>query len=149
MENLIILRKTPFFGKFDHVLMILVISLVFLMFPEKAFMQTKTSYLLPDGKEYTSWEVPVTYSKTYYVDNGNPNASDKNEGTKEQPFLTISKAAEVLQPGERVVINSGVYREQVRPLQGGSGADKMISYEAASGAKVIVKGSVLASKDNW
>ena len=105
--------------------------------------------MLPDGTEYVSWEVPVTYSKTYYVDNGNPDASDKNEGTREQPFLTISKAAEVLQPGERVIINSGVYREQIRPLHGGSGADKLISYEAAPGAKVIVKGSVLASTDEW
>ena len=135
--------------KFDHVLMFLGISLGFLMFPQKAYMQAKTSYLLPDGKEYISWEVPVSYSKTYYVDNGNPDASDKNEGTQEHPFLTIGKAAEVLQPGERVIISSGVYREQVRPLQGGNGADKMISYEAAPGAKVVIKGSVLASKDNW
>jgi len=129
--------------------LILIISSVLLMLPGKVYMQTKTSYLLPDGKEYVSWEVPVTYSKTYYVDNGNPNASDNNEGTQERPFLTISKAAEILQPGERVVINSGVYREQVRPRQGGSGADKLISYEAAPGANVIVKGSVLASKDKW
>ena len=127
----------------------LVVTTVFLMFPGNAYMQTKTSYLLPDGKEYVSWEVPVNYSKTYYVDNGNPNASDNNEGTQEWPFLTISKAAEVLQPGERVVINSGVYREQVRPRRGGSGADKLISYEAAPGANVIVKGSVLAAKDKW
>jgi len=143
------LKQSLFFRKLNHTLMILVVITVFLMFSGNAYMQTKTSYLLPDGKEYVSWEVPVTYSKTYYVDNGNPNASDNNEGTQERPFLTISKAAEILQPGERVVINSGVYREQVRPLRGGSGADKLISYEAAPGAKVIVKGSVLASRDKW
>ena len=137
------------FRTFHHNLMVFVISSVFLMFSENAHMQTKTSYLLPDGTEHISWEVPVTYSKTYYVDNGNPNASDMNEGTQERPFLTIGKAAEVLQPGERVVINSGVYREQVRPRQGGSGTDKLISYEAASGAKVTVKGSVPASKEKW
>jgi hypothetical protein len=125
----------------------LIITTLFLMFQENAYMQTK--FLLPDGTEYVSWEVPVTYSKTYYVDNGNPNASDTNEGTREKPFMTIGKAAEVLQPGERAIINSGVYREQVRPRQGGSGADKLISYEAAPGAKVIVKGSVLASKEKW
>jgi hypothetical protein len=142
-------QSTKCFIKLNQALMILVTTTVFLMFPGNTYTQTKTSYLLPDGTKYVSWEVPVTYSKTYYVDNGNPNASDNNAGTQEQPFLTISKAAEVLQPGERVVINSGVYREQVRPRQGGSGADKLISYEAAPGAKVIVKGSVLASKDEW
>ena len=130
-------------------LKILVIGIVFLLFSENAYMQTKTSYLLPDGTEYSSWEVPVHYLRTYYVDNGNPVASDNNEGTQERPFLTISKAAELLQPGERVVIHSGVYREQVRPRQGGSSADQLICYEAAPGAKVVVKGSVLASKDEW
>lgn len=113
-----------FFGKLSQTLMMMpIITTVFLMFPGNLYAQTKTSYLLPDGKEYVSWEVPVTYSKTYYVDNGNPNASDNNEGTQEWPFLTVSKASEVLQPSERVVINSGVYREQVRPRRGGSAAE--------------------------
>ncbi len=139
-----------FFRKGSHTLiMIPIISIVFLIFPENIHAQIKTSYLLPDGEEYVSWEVPVTYSKTYYVDRGNPNASDNNEGTQDRPFLTISKAAEVLLPGERVVINSGVYREQVRPKRGGSAAGRLISYEAAPGANVVVKGSVLASGDNW
>ena len=149
MKNQIILKQIPFFRKHNCVSMVLIITTVLLLFSENAYMQTKVSYLLPNGTEYVSWEVPVTYSKTYYVDNANPNASDRNEGTQERPFLTISKAAEMLQPGERVVINSGVYREQVRPPRGGSGADKLISYEAAPGAKVIVKGSVLASKEKW
>ena len=149
MKDLKKMKQTRFLRKYNHALMILFITTVFLMFSGNAYTQTKSRYLLPDGTEYISWEVPVTYSKTYYVDNGNPNASDKNDGTHERPFLTISKAAEVLQPGERVIINSGVYREQVRPQRGGSGADKLISYEAAPGANVIVKGSVLASKDKW
>jgi len=136
-------------NKLPGFLIISVVTIVFELFTESAYTQTKTSYLLPDGTKYVSWEVPVNYLKTYYVDNGNPDASDNNPGTREKPFLTIGKAAEALQPGERVVINSGVYREQVRLPRGGSGADKLISYEAAPGAKVIVKGSVLASKDEW
>ncbi len=142
--------RKRFFRKPGHTLMMIqIITIVFLMFPERLNAQTKASYLLPDGEEYVSWEVPVTYSKSYYVDKDNPNASDNNAGTQDRPFLTISKAAEMLQPGERVVINSGVYREQVRPRRGGSAADKLISYEAAPGANVVVKGSVLASRDNW
>jgi len=56
--------------------------------------------------------------------------------------------AQILQPGERVVIMTGVYRERVAPRRGGTGPDKMISYEAAPGANVIVKGSRIV-KTAW
>jgi len=107
-----------------------------------------TGVLLPDGREFISWEKPLQFTKTYYVDNLNPRAADSNPGTKDLPFLTINKAAQVLQPGERVVIMTGVYRERVDPVRGGSGPDKMISYEAAPGANVVVKGSRLV-KTGW
>ncbi len=59
----------------------------------------------------------------------------------------ISNAAEVLRPGERVIIASGTYRECVRPARGGSGPALMISYEAAPGAKVFIKGSEILKAD--
>ena len=103
---------------------------------------------LPDGTEYVSWEQPLTFSKTYYVDNQSAKADDNGPGTGKRPFRTINKAAQVLQPGERVVIASGTYRECVRPVRGGTGSAQMISYEAAPGAKVFVKGSEVL-KDGW
>ncbi len=103
---------------------------------------------LPDGTNYISWEQPLTFSKTYYVDNQSAKADDHGPGTREQPFRTINQAAQVLQPGQRVVIASGTYRECVRPARGGTAPDKMISYEAAPGAKVYVKGSD-ALNDGW
>ena len=83
---------------------------------------------LPDGTEFPSWEQPLTFTKAYYVDNQSANADDNGPGTKARPFRTINQAAQVLQPGERVVIASGTYRECVRPMRGGTGPDKMISY---------------------
>ena len=53
------------------------------------------------------------------------------------------QAAQVLEPGEKVVIKEGVYRERIDPARGGTGPEKMIGYEAAPGAKVVVKGSRL------
>jgi len=103
---------------------------------------------LPDGSEFVRWEQPLTFSKTYYVDNGSPAADDNGPGDQARPFRTISKAAQVLQPGERVVIASGTYRECVRPARGGTGPGQMISYEAAPEAKVFVKGSEVL-KDGW
>ena len=96
---------------------------------------------MPDGTEFPAWEKPLHFSRTYYVDNKAKNADDKGPGTQQHPFLTIDKAAQVLQPGERVVIAEGVYRESIHPARGGESPDKMISYEAAPGAKVVVKGS--------
>jgi len=96
---------------------------------------------MPDGSEFPLWEKPLHFSKTYYVDCQAKNADNNGPGTKEHPFRTIGKAAQVLQPGERVMIAEGEYREFVQPARGGTGPEAMISYEAAPGAKVVVKGS--------
>lgn len=46
---------------------------------------------------------------TYYV---SPNGSDNNNGTiLSTPFNTIQKAAGVVNPGDKVYIRDGVYRE--------------------------------------
>jgi hypothetical protein len=103
---------------------------------------------LPDGAEFAIWEQPLKFSKTYYVDNNSAKADDNGPGTKARPFRTINKAAQVLQPGERVEIASGTYRECVRPICGGTSPAQMISYEAAPGAKVFIKGSEIL-KEGW
>jgi hypothetical protein len=103
---------------------------------------------LPDGSAFVRWEQPLTFSKTYYVDNNSAAADDNGPGDRARPFRTIDKAAQLLQPGERVVIAAGTYRECVRPARGGTGPTQMISYEAAPGAKVTIKGSEVL-KDGW
>ncbi|HEX8711928.1 MAG TPA: DUF1565 domain-containing protein, partial [Terracidiphilus sp.] len=100
---------------------------------------------LPDGTEFPMWEKPLHFTKTYYVDGTAKNADDNGPGTQDHPFRTINQAAQVLQPGERVVIASGVYREAIHPARGGTGPDAMISYEAAPGANVVVKGAVVVT----
>ena len=104
--------------------------------------------MLPDGTEFKTWEQPLRFERTYCVDGASPNASDTNPGTSDRPFATINRAAQVLQPGERVVVAAGVYREWVRPARGGTGPGAMISYEAAPGATVVIKGS-RAFKPEW
>lgn len=97
--------------------------------------------LLPDGTEFKTREAKLKFTRTYYVDGANPMASNANPGTKKHPFATINHAAQVLRPAERVIIAAGVYRERIVPARGGAGPDQMISYEAAPGARVILKGS--------
>lgn len=103
---------------------------------------------LPDGSEFKTWEAPLKFSRTYYVDQSHSQASDRNPGTTDRPFRTINRAAELLQPGERVVVAEGVYREWVHPARGGTDPEHMISYEAEAGASVVIKGSEIL-KVKW
>lgn len=120
--------------------------LSFLVLPSLApVIAAAASSTLPDGTEFPLWEQPLRFTRTYYVDGQATNADDAGPGTRDQPFKTINHAAQVLQPGERVVIAEGVYRELVQPARGGTGPDAMISYEAAPGAKVVIKGSAVVT----
>lgn len=67
--------------------------------------------------------------------------SDGSAGTADAPFLTIQRAAELARAGDRVVVHEGVYREWVRPRNGGWSENSRITYEAAEGEHVVIKGS--------
>lgn len=97
--------------------------------------------LLPNGTRFAFWEDQTTYTRVLHVAQNNPQASDNNPGTTERPLKTINAAAQLLQPGEKVIVHEGVYRECIQPARGGESANKMISYEAAKGENVIVRGS--------
>lgn len=103
---------------------------------------------LPDGTDFKTWERPMTFTRTYQVAQQHPRASDDNPGTVTAPWRTIFKAADVLQPAERVIVHESVYREWVKPARGGTEPDKMISYEAAPGEHVVIKDSELW-KPKW
>lgn len=102
---------------------------------------------LPDGSPFPHWEDETDYERTYHVDGSHPAADDANPGTPEEPFATISQAAAILEPGEKVIVHEGVYRERVDPARGGTGPDAMIGYEAVPDAEVVVKGSQVWSPD--
>ncbi len=67
--------------------------------------------------------------------------SDQGKGTKQDPFLTINKAASVALAGDTVVVHEGVYREWVKPKNKGLSDKRRITYQAAEGEKVVIKGS--------
>ena len=101
----------------------------------------EASLRLPDGSTFESWERPAEHTRTIHVDQGHENTSDDNDGSAEAPLLTIQAAADRLQPGERVLIHAGLYRETVRPRRGGDGPERMITYEAAPGEEVVITGA--------
>ena len=89
------------------------------------------SAILPNGKAFEFWEVPVTYKKEIHVNQNHPMADDANEGTLEKPLKTINAAAKLatagsagydffapaeftLKPGETVKIPTGI-RVEMQP----------------------------------
>ncbi len=100
---------------------------------------------LPDGSNYTSWEVPPIYHSELHVSANHPNASDDNDGHPERPMKTINAAATTATPGTRVLIHEGTYRECVRPAMGGNSPEQMISYENVENDIVIIKASEVAT----
>lgn len=76
--------------------------------------------------------------KHYYV---GKNGNDSYGGSKERPFLTIQRAANVAIPGDVITVGEGIYREAVDPKQGGLSDTERITYEAEKGAKVVISGA--------
>ncbi len=67
--------------------------------------------------------------------------SDQGKGTLQDPFLTINKAASVAMAGDTIIVHEGVYREWVKPKYKGLSDKRRITYKAAEGEKVVIKGS--------
>jgi hypothetical protein len=79
-------------------------------------------------------------ARTYEVAQTHPQADDAGPGTAEHPWRTLGKAAASVQAGDRVLIRSGIYREQV--LVGANGtAEQPIRFEAAAGERVVLTGA--------
>jgi hypothetical protein len=87
---------------------------------------------------------PGAMGRTLVVAQNHPNASDANPGTQDRPFKTISRAAELAQPGDTVLVHEGIYREWVAPARGGV-EGKPITYQAAQTHKAIIRGSEVYS----
>ena len=97
--------------------------------------------LLPSGACFAFWDDATAYSREYHVAQQHPYADDNNPGTVDSPFRSIYAAAQMVQPGEKVIVHAGVYRECVRPLRGGTGPTAMIAYEAFPGEEVVITGA--------
>jgi len=77
---------------------------------------------------------------TYHVAQQAPNASDDSPGTAERPFQTIAKAAQIVEPGDVVIVKPGVYREAV-PLRRSGTPQGPITFVADPMGSVVITGA--------
>ena len=78
------------------------------------------------------------YAREYHVAT---TGLDRNKGSKTNPFKTISAAALLAQPGDCIIVHEGTYRERINPPRGGTSNKERITYRAARGEEVVIKGS--------
>lgn len=78
-------------------------------------------------------------NKEYHVSASG--GDDTNDGSFGRPFRTIFAAAQTAMPGDVITVHEGVYRERVVPPRGGTSDKKRITYQAASGERVVITGS--------
>jgi hypothetical protein len=67
--------------------------------------------------------------------------SDRADGSASTPLRSINAAAALARPGDTVRVHEGEYREWVTPIRGGLSDRRRITYEAAEGERVVIKGS--------
>lgn len=79
------------------------------------------------------------YAAEYHV--SGKNGADGNDGSQGKPFKTIMAAAGTAKAGDTITVHEGTYREWVNPPRGGDSDTRRITYQAAKGEKVILKGS--------
>ncbi len=72
------------------------------------------------------------------------NGGDTDAGTRERPFRTVQKAADIMRPGDICTVRGGTYREAVTIRRSGT-EGKPIRFVAAEGEKVIFDGTNLVT----
>jgi len=78
------------------------------------------------------------FNNVYHV---SVDGNDGNDGSRSNPFKTIMAASAVAKPGDAITVHEGTYRERINPVRGGISDQKRITYQAAQGEKVVIKGS--------
>jgi len=95
-------------------------------------------WTLPIASIHCAHGATSSSQRDYHVAGRGDDAAD---GSASHPLRTISAAARLAQPGDTITVHAGVYREQIRPPRGGRSDQDRITYRAAPGEKVVLKGS--------
>lgn len=79
----------------------------------------------------------------YYVD---ASVLGSGDGSEKSPFQKIQEAASIAKPGDEVIVNPGIYRENVNPVYSGK-EDQRITYRSAKKLEAVITGAERV--DSW
>ena len=96
-------------------------------------------YTLPDGASFALWTDETQYKRILHV--SQLHGTIDGDGSKEHPFLTISQAVPLAEPGTKVIIHKGIYRETVRPIHSGKSEAEMVMFCGAEGETAEITGA--------
>jgi parallel beta-helix repeat protein len=91
---------------------------------------------------------PAWAGITWWVDNQSASCTDLGTGNETTPFCSIRAASMRAFPGDTVLVQPGLYREQVTPPISGT-PDAPIIYRAAAAGAVILGTLDLSDVDGW
>jgi hypothetical protein len=78
---------------------------------------------------YSSWSV----ASSYFVSAG---GSDTGSGSQQEPWRTLAKAAQVMQPGDTTYVLPGFFDERVTTVRGGTSTNARVRFVANGDAVV-------------
>lgn len=80
---------------------------------------------------------PLISGTQYFIA---PDGNDSNPGTAQQPWKTLDKANQVLQPGDIITLRDGTYEGIISPVNDGRNANKVITYRSEKRYGAILTG---------
>ena len=107
------------------------------------FARKANTYYIDNVTLSTEVDTPPNTSTVYHV---SKDGSDENPGTQELPFLTISKAAGLIQAGDTCIIHAGTYEETLQPAKSGQEGFPIV-FQAAENEKVII--TAMQALSDW
>jgi parallel beta helix pectate lyase-like protein/pectate lyase-like protein len=92
--------------------------------------------------------VPRRQPVRYYVATG---GSDRNSGTSTAPFETIQRAAEMVLPGDSVIVRPGIYTgaERIVSLDKGGTSDAWVTFRSERKWGAVIDGQGGTSVEAW
>ena len=100
------------------------------------------------GTEIVTTSVAVQQGRYYYVAT---NGDDSNPGTKAQPFKTIQKAADIVEPGDTVIVGDGIYTggHIIIDLNRGGTSDSWVVFRSENKWGAVIDGRNNTSRYGW
>ncbi|MDR4484890.1 MAG: right-handed parallel beta-helix repeat-containing protein [Nitrospirales bacterium] len=101
-------------------------------------VQLFLSFVLISGVTFSFAGISEVIAKEYFVSASNGN--DKNSGTQQEPYLSLTKGVSVLTPGDILFIRGGIYKgsSSLSNIPNGNSWSNPVTIKAFQNEKVVI-----------